>query len=275
MGEVIFLNGKFLAVKDAKISVLEPGFLYGWGVFETMRSYNNIILHFDEHLERIQKSAKFLSIGFPYPHSKLKAIIQEAVKISGSSDCYVRLTLWKKEPGAGVLIMVRKYIPHSERYYKRGLGAAIAQFRQSESSLLAGIKTTNRILYEMSLKEANKKNFDEALILNNRGCIAEATRSNIFWVKNKGLFTPSLECGCLEGITREVVLGLARKKMIKTHQGKFYLEDLYAADEAFLTNSMMGIMPLVRIGKKGIGRGSNFLTRSLRQEYNSFYRRTK
>jgi len=132
------------------------------------------------------------------------------------------------------------------------------------------LKTTNRIFYDLSLKEARDKGFDEAIILNSRGIIAEASRSNIFWVKDKELFTPGLECGCLDGITRKAVFDLAKKYNFKIYTGNFTLQDLYTCDEAFLTNSLWGIMPLAVIEKETIGKGKcGKLTRFFIEKYNS------
>jgi len=110
-------------------------------------------------------------------------------------------------------------------------------------------------LYQLSLGQAQDKGFDEALILNSRGFIAEAARSNIFLVKGDALFTPTLSCGCLAGITRKVVFDLAKRNNIKIYEGRFILKDLYEADEAFLTNSLMGVMPLVAVEKHLIKKG--------------------
>ena len=106
----IFLNGKFIPEEQACVPILTPGFLYGWGLFETMRAYNKKIVYFDKHLERLKRSAKLLDIRCPYPLIKLKEIIHEAVKINGFRDAYVRLTLWKCEKGTDILVMVKKII---------------------------------------------------------------------------------------------------------------------------------------------------------------------
>jgi len=255
MKEAVFLNGKFLTSKDAKISVLEPGFLYGWGLFETMRSYNNKIVYFDQHLKRIKRSCRLIQVKFPYSIGKLKGIIQRAVKLSDGRDVYVRLTLWKSDIGTGTLITTRKCQPYSFKKYREGLRACISLFRQNESSCLSQIKTTNYLLYRLSLMQAKNNGFDEGIILNNRGYIAEASRSNIFFVKDKEIFTPALECGCLDGITRRVIFDFAKKHKLKIQEGKFIPSDLYEADEAFLTNSLMGVMPLTRLEKKPIAKG--------------------
>lgn len=271
MQEIIFLNGKFIPEEESQISVLTPGFLYGWGLFETMRAYNNRIVYFDAHLERLKRSARLLDIRCPYSLARFKEIIYEAVKINGLRDASIRLTLWKCESGADTLIIAKKYQPCSSQKYKKGFRASISPFRQNENSFLAQLKTTNYLLYRLAYAKAREKGFDEAVILNQKGNIAEASRSNLFFIKDKELFTPSLACGCLNGITRRVIFDLAKKYHIKAYEGVFSILDLYACDEAFLTNSLMGIMPLVSVEGHRIHRGRSRykLTRFFIEKYKS------
>lgn len=252
---IIFLNGKFVPQEEAKLSLLSPGFLYGWGLFETMRATNNKIVYFAAHLARLKKSSRLISLRFPYPPEKLKEIIRKAVKKSGFKDAYIRLTLWKENLGTSSSVIVRKYKPYPPQKYKRGIKVDVSVFRQSENSFFARIKTTNRLLYELSYLEAEKKGFAGSIILNNRGYITEASRSNIFFVKGNELFTPALSCGCLAGITRRVIFDLAYKYNIKVYEGNFTLQDLYRAEEVFFTNSLAGVMPVASINQETIGQG--------------------
>lgn len=270
MKEVIFLNGRFVLSQEAKVSVLEPGFLCGWGLFETMRAYRGRIVYLGEHLKRLKNSCRLIKMECPYSVVKLKRIIEKTVKFSNFKDAYVRLTLWKSEKGTKTLIVSRRYRPYSFQKYRRGFRLTISRFRQNEDSMLAAIKTTSRLWHEISFKEAKDRSFDEALILNTKGYIAEASRGNIFLVRGNTLFTPALKCGCLEGITRKAVFALAKRQKIKVYEGNLTAADLYQADEAFLTNSLMGIMPLVALEKKLIGRGRpGRLTQFLMRGYNS------
>lgn len=256
MNEIIFLNGKFVAQQDARLSVLEPGFLYGWGVFETMRAYNQKIVYLDAHLKRLKSSCSLIDMKLPYPLVKLKKIIKNVVEKCRISDIYIRLTLSKSSQGTNIFLVAKKYQPHSFKKYRKGFSACICPFRQNENSKLAHLKTTNYLFYQLAYLKAKHKGFDEAIILNSRGFITEASRSNIFFIKNKELFTPSLDCGVLAGITRKVVFDLARIYNLKIYEGKFTIYDLDEADEAFLTNALMGIMPLVSVEGKLIAKGA-------------------
>lgn len=271
MGKIIFLNGKFISEEDAQISVLTPGLLYGWGIFESMRSYNNKIVYLERHLRRIKNSCQLIDIKFPYNSiGKLKEIIKKTIKINGFSDAYVRLTLWKSENGTGTCVIAKKYQPLSFQKYREGFRAAISIFKQGAGYFFSRLKTTNYLLYQLSYLQAKNRGFDEAIILNNRGYITEGSRSNIFFIKNKAIFTPHLECGCLGGITREIIFDFAKKYAIPLREGNYTLSDLYESQEAFLTNSLMGIMPLASVEERRIGQGKknrDKLTRFLIERY--------
>lgn len=258
-----------MAQEGAQVSALAPGLLCGWGLFETMRAYNGKIIYFDAHLERLKDSAKIIGLNSPYSGARLKGIIRRIIRAGNFKDAYVKAGLYKNKEATDTLIMAKRYVPYPAKKYREGFSAGVSEFRQIEGSILARIKTTDRILYELSFQKAKEKWFDEALILNTYGYITEGTRSNIFLIKGKDIFTPSLGCGCLDGITRRIILDLARKQRIKTHEGKFTLQDLYNADGAFLTNSLMGVMPLTRIEKKRIGGGTNTSTRFFMKKYHS------
>jgi branched-subunit amino acid aminotransferase/4-amino-4-deoxychorismate lyase len=272
--EIIFLNGQFLTPDEAKVSVLTPGLLYGLGLFETMRSYQDKIVYFGAHIGRIKNSCKLLGLHLPYSAAAIRNIIKRAVGLGGLNDAYVRLTLWKAIRGADISVIVKQYQPYAPEKYQKGMSLAVSSLRQQEDNLLARHKTTNRLLYELSLREARNRGFEGALILNSRGYIAEASRSNIFFAKGNAIFTPALACGCLEGITRRVIFDLARKNKLKIIEANFTLRDLYDSDEAFLTNSLAGVMPLASVEKKRIGEGAKKfkLTRFFMKEYSLLLR---
>lgn len=270
MAEIIFLNGKFISKEKARISVTEPGFLSGLGLFETMRAYHKHIVYLEAHLRRLRRSCRLIKMPLPYSLAQLKMWLRKAVGLSRCIDAYVRLTLWKSQKGSSISIMVKKYKPYPEAKYKKGFSACVSTFRQNEKSLLAQIKSISYILYQLAYQEAQVNGFDEAIMLNREGFITEGSRANIFLVKKGKIFTPALECGCLAGITRKAVMDLARGHCLKIIEKKLRIKDLERAEEAFLTNSLMGIMPLVRIEKRLIGRGKmGRLSEFFRERYKS------
>ncbi len=256
--------------QEVKISILEPGFLFGWGLFETMRAYKNKIVYFDAHLQRIKASSKLLGLRIPYSLPKLKKTIQKELRENGYKDAYVRLTLFKTRNGTDISVIVKKYTPYPAQKYRQGIRVGISPFQQDENSFLARVKSANRLLYELSYLEARKKGFAGAILLNSRGYVSEGTRSSIFFVKDNVLFTPDLACGCLAGITRKVIFALAGKYKIMVEEGKFNLENLYQADEVFFTNSLAGVMPVASIERKMIGKGKcGRITKFFIAKYNS------
>lgn len=257
-----------MAQEEAKIPALSPGFLQGFALFETMRSYNGTIVRLGRHLRRMADSAKLLGLEPRYPGSRLRAVIGQAVGLSGSSDARVRIILSKGALGTDTLIIAQKYDPPAALKYRNGFKVCISSLRQDESSFLSGLKTTSRVLYELSFNEARTKGLDEAVILNKSGYVAECSRSNIFFVQDKAIYTPSLVTGCLGGITRSIVFDLSRQHGLKIYEGKFIVQDVSGAQEAFLTNSLMGIMPLVSLEGRAVNGGAaGAITRSLMKDY--------
>ena len=245
--EAIFLDNRFLPREEAKISVLDPGFLYGLGVFETMRFTGKGIVHLARHFQRLKDGCSAIGLKLPYRASKLKKIIKEASFLSGAEDVYLRITIWEAEGRAGFMLLAKEYKPLPLKKYREGFSAGVSSLRQDENSSFPKIKSTNRIIYELAYRKARKQGFDEALLLNTRGYITEATRSNIFIIKDGRILTPALSCGCLEGITRSIIFDLAKRSKIEISEGLVGLQDLYYCDEAFLTNSLMGVMPLTTV----------------------------
>lgn len=265
---LVFLNGGYVPAEEAKITATIPGILHGFGLFETMRWYRGKIVYLDEHIERIMQSCRGLTIKIPYSINRIRRIIQETVKLNNLENAYVKLVLWKGNVGTEVLVIAKEYSPLPKYKYAKGYSVCISSFRQNEDYFLSRIKSTNRILYELSFQEAKGKGCDEALILNTRGFIAEGTRSNIFLVKDNRIFTPGLDCGCLAGVTRKVIFDLAGKNHLEAYESRFTVYDLYKANEAFLTNSLMGVMPITSVERQKIGNGkSGKVTRLLMQSY--------
>lgn len=267
---MFYLNGKFITEDKAKISVLEPGFLFGLGLFETMRAYNSKIVYLKQHFVRLRRSCRLISIRLTHLDSQLEEIIKRLVEMHGFRDAHVRLVVWAGAGKNNILVMVRKYKPPILKGRYRGFSACVSPFRQAENSFFARIKTTNRLFYELGRQAAKDGGFNEAIILNTHGYLAEGSRSNIFFVKDNEIFTPALSCGCLDGITRKVIFDLARDSKFRVDEGNFTLRDLHEADEAFFTNSLIGVMPLTSLERRKLGSGTaGRLTKFFMREYNA------
>jgi len=266
------LNGKFLSRKDFPL-FFNQGFRYGYGLFETMRAYHGKIFCLFDHLQRLKDSAEKINLPFPFKIETLTKEIEETIESGRFQEATVRLILSPISSKIDFLIWTEKFKPLPKKYYQKGVSACLSSFRRKENSLLSNIKSLNYLENILAFEEAKKKGFQEALFLNTNPVpyVVEGSRSNIFLVKKGRLITPSLKSGALPGITRKVVLELAEILKIKVEERTVKLNELYNADEAFLTNSSWEVLPLVRFEKRLIGNG---LVGSLTKRVGFLYKRT-
>jgi len=280
----IFVNGSFVNLSQAKISVFDRGFLYGDGLFETMRAYSGEVFRLGDHLDRLFRSAKEIELSFSYTRRDLKNIIKKVLKINNLSDAYIRLTLSRgvSEPGliskckspATLVIMARRFKPPSPSEYRKGWRATIVGTRQNQASIVSRLKSLNFLNNILARKEAKARRVDEGILLNTLGDVTESSTSNIFLVKGSILITPPEEAGLLPGITRGVVLELATSLGLEAYQRKISLNELMGADETFLTNSLIEVMPLVEIDGRSIGNGKpGLVTQRIHRAYQDLVKR--
>ena len=257
MEEVIYLNGSLVPRSEAKVSVFDHGFLYGYGLFETMRVYNGRIFLLERHIERLIASAAVIGFKVGLSGTDLRKACTETVMANNLNEARVRLTVtngeadtfpWTDTAGKNtVVITARPYTPFSEEKYRHGFRVGIASLRRNSQSQVSGIKSNNYLDNILAKMEAERDSLDEALLLNEKGYITECGSSNIFFVSDSGLITPSETNGLLPGITRGLVIELAGKLDIKFTETDVGLSDLNTFQEAFITSSMMEIMPLVSV----------------------------
>lgn len=268
MEEIVYLNDSLVPRSQARVSVFDHGFLYGYGLFETMRAYGGTIFRMERHLKRLLSSAEVIGLNSKLFDINLGKVCVDTLEANSLKDARLRLTVSRGEvdsfPGSGVstmptvLVTARDYVPLSEEIYSNGFKAGISSFRRYSQSPLSMLKSTNYMLSVLSKVESETAGLDESLLLNESGLITEGSISNVFFVASGSLITPPLESGILPGITREAVLELACAAGMKVSEGEVRLEDLGQFDEAFMTNSVMEIMPLVEVRdtKKVIAIGS-------------------
>ena len=262
----VWLNSKLIDIDKAKISIFDRGFLYGDGVFETMRSYAGIVFKLDAHMSRLFKSLKALGIRPPYSKKYLEAVIAKLLKVNNLKSAYIRLAVTRGEGRFGisykdkfspnVVIVAKEFEGYPDWMIRQGLRTKAAGIRVNEYSPLSRIKSLNFLNYILARYEAKHDRFDEAILLNTKGYVAEGATSNIFLVKRKALITPSLETGVLPGVTRKVIIDIAKALKIKVKEKLVSRRELLNADELFLTNSLAEVLPVVSIDSKRIGRGS-------------------
>ncbi len=276
MDEMVYLNGSIVPRQQARISISDYGFLYGYGLFETMRAYGGRVFRLEWHLGRLALSAEFL--GISVDRTELEVAVNNTIQANNLRDARIRITVSIGEGGLTpdpascsrptVLVVVGEYKPFTEQVYQRGFRTVVSSIRRNSQSPLSRLKSTNYLESMLARQEARRMGVDEAICLNERGLLAEASMSNIFLVVDDTLKTPALESGILPGVTRETILELARESGIKILEDEIAVEELRNSREAFLTSSLIEVMPLVEVDGRPIGDGKpGEVTRKLMDEY--------
>ncbi len=273
----IYLNDRFVSKEDARISVLDHGFLYGDGVYETLRSYAGRFFLLAQHIKRLYRSAELIDLKIPLAEQDWTGVLEEGLHRNGlargataggaePADGYVRVTISRGEgelgldpelcPRPTVVILTKPLSPPPGRLYEQGVGLKLVSVRRNSTAALPPqIKSLNFLNNILAKREATRAGAFDALMLNNEGVVTECTVSNVFFARHQRLHTPSLTCGILEGVTRGVVIQLAAECDIPVEEGAFPPAALLEADECFITNTSMEIMPVSEVDGKKIGKG--------------------
>ncbi len=266
----IYLNDRFVTKEEAVVSVFDHGFLYGDGVYETLRSYGTTIFLLTEHLARLHRSAELIGLHVPIANSAWPAILHEAMTRNDvgthGRDAYIRITVSRGPGDIGldpalcptptVVVMTKPLIRPSDAQYEEGVRLITAKTRRNQADALnPQIKSLNFLNNILAKQEAIRAGAYDALMLNARGHIAECTISNIFFVVQGRLCTPSVDCGILDGLTRALALRLARQARIAVEEGRFPPSVLQEASECFVTNTSSEVLPVSRLDGKPIGSG--------------------
>ena len=258
---LVYINGEFVPESEAKISVFDHGFLYGDGVFEGIRAYRGVVFKLREHIERLYDSAKFLRIEIPMSKEDLMEAILETVRRNGLSDCYIRVVVTRgvgdlgldprkcKKPS--IIIIAR---PMAPLLGKRAVSLIISSVRRdgvdATNHQAKSLNYLNNILAKL---EAINAGADDAVMLDSRGFVSEATGENIFIVKDERIMTPPPTSGILSGITRDCVIELARRLGYEVVERELTPFELLTADEVFLTGTAAEIVPVESVNGRKIG----------------------
>ncbi len=241
----IYLDSKWYD-EDVKISATDRGFMYGEGIYESLRTYNGSLFAPMKHFERFKRSAQLLGVNCKMNFDEFKSILLEGIK-DEKEDCTIRVMLTTGNGNEPLFIAyIMKLQAPSEDLYNYGVNVGISKLRKIDESALPNLlKTTSHANLMIAKKE--KESFYEVLMLNSRGYVAEGIMSNIFLVENNVLVTPSIETGILDGITREIVIDLAKSLEIQVAERLVNVDELFNCSEAFLTRTSAGIIPIRRI----------------------------
>jgi branched-chain amino acid aminotransferase len=280
----IWIDGEWHDQNSGKVSVFDHGLLYGDGVFEGIRAYNGKVFKLAEHLERLYECAHAILLRIPVPREELGGVIEEAVRRSGMPDCYIRPLVTRGRGDLGidprncgrptVIVIVDAINIWPPERYEQGLSVVTAGTPiPHRESLSPRVKSLNYLCHALAKLEANVAGADEALMLDSAGHVAEGTGQNIFVVKKGALRTPPLSAGILAGITRSVVIDLARQAGHSVQEDMLNRFDIYTADEAFLTGSASEIAPIRSYDGRAIGAGkAGPITRDLMARFRAYAR---
>jgi branched-chain amino acid aminotransferase len=261
----IFLNGRFVSKEDAKVSVFDHGFLYGDGGFEGIRSYGRCVFRLKQHIDRLYETLHTLMIKLPMSKQEMIDAVVETLKRNNINDGYIRLVVTrgvgdlgldpkkcKGEPN--VIIIADKIVLYPKELYDNGMAIiTVPTVRNHPDALNPQLKSLNYLNNIMAKIEAGNAGFNEAIMMDASGYVAECTGDNIFIVKNGEMFTP-ME-GRLKGITLGAVMELAEREKISVTEAWLTRHEIYNADECFLTGTAAEIVPVVKVDGRQIGNG--------------------
>src|SRR6185295_10693027 len=250
---IVYLNGEFVPGEEAKVSIFDHGYLFGDSIFETLRSYEGTIFRLDAHLDRLPDSARYMKMTLPASRTELTDLCSETLSRSGLTEAYLRVTVSRGVSERGIdpdrcsrptLSIIAKEPPaYPAEGYVTGIPTVIVSLRKVADEALSGrVKGGNYQNHILAKMELNQHGVIEGFLLNPQGFVVEGTVSNVFIVKDGTVLTPSGASGCLEGVTRNVVMDLAVRQLgVPVVAGFITRYDLYTADECFLTNTLMEI----------------------------------
>jgi branched-chain amino acid aminotransferase len=283
----VYINGKFYSRENAKVSVFDHGLLYGDGVFEGIRAYNRLVFKLKEHIERLYESAHSIMLEIPMTKEQMVKAVVRSLQENNLRDAYIRLIVTRGEGDLGldprkcngkatVIIITDKIALYPERFYREGLAIiTVPTVRNLPEALNPQIKSLNYLNNILAKIEAINAGYDEAIMIDSLGYVAECTGDNIFIVKNNHLYTPPQCMGTLRGITRDTVLEISRANRNPVHEHVITRHEVFISDECFLTGTAAEIIPVVKVDGRVIGSGKpGKLTLSLMKKFKEVTRKS-
>jgi branched-chain amino acid aminotransferase len=275
----IWLDGKLVDEAEAKISVFDHGLLYGDGVFEGIRIYGTKLFELEAHIERLYRSAKAIRLSIPMTGSQLINAVEKTVEANGVIDGYVRLVVTRGIGDLGlnpltcesssIFIIADNIQLYPEELYEKGMKViSSTTVRNHPLAIPPQVKSLNYLNNILAKIEALDSNVPEAIMYNHEGYVAEATGDNVFIVRDGVIYVPPIEAGALEGITRSVVIRLAKKEKLEVVEKNLTRFNLYICDEFFLTGTAAEVIGVVEIDGRVIGDGKpGPVTKLLRKKF--------
>jgi branched-chain amino acid aminotransferase len=271
MAAIVNVNGRVTDQEHAVISVFDHGFLYGEGIYETLRTYNGQPFLFERHMRRLRNSAAMLALDVPMTDADIDRRFRETMRAAALGDApdreaYIRILITRGIgeltydpaacPAPSVVIIVKPNVEPSREVFDRGVTVAlVGVVRNHPGSVNPLIKSNNLLNNALAMQQAFRSGGYEGIMRNYRGELAECTQSNLFIVKNGAALTPPLDAGLLPGITREFLFEVGAENNIIVREQVLRDDDLFGADEAFLTSTTREVVPIVRVDDRQIGSG--------------------
>jgi branched-chain amino acid aminotransferase len=267
MSATVSVNGRISSDRDAVISVFDHGFLYGEGVYETLRTYGGSPFLYDRHMRRLRRSAELISLDIPFTDAALAGDIQATMTASDvRGESYIRILVTRgigeltydlrATPTPSVVIIVKPHVDPPPEIYRDGVRVDIVEVvRNHPGSVSPMIKSNNLMNSALAMQAAIRRGAFEGIMRNYRGELTECAVANLFIVRNGAALTPPVSAGILPGITREYLFELGREAGVDVREDTLRDDDLYGADEAFLTGTTREIVPIVSVGDRTIGSG--------------------
>jgi branched-chain amino acid aminotransferase len=269
MPAMVNVNGRISDEREAVISVFDHGFLYGEGIYETLRTYNGRLFLFDRHLRRLRNSARMIKLALPFTDEELARNISDTIattKLDGK-EVYVRVLVTRgvgdltygleATPKPSWVVIVKALVAPPSEIYERGCKVVLVDaVRNHPGSVSPMIKCNNLMNQALAAQQAFERGGFDGVMRNYRGELTEFATSNLFIVKNGAVLTPPLECGLLPGITREFIFEIGSNVGIEVREQVLRDDDLFNADEAFLTSTTREVVPVVAVNEKAIGTGN-------------------
>ena len=268
MAATVNVNGRITGERDAVVSVFDHGFLYGEGVYETLRTYNGRPFLYERHVRRLRQSARMIALDVPFTDDELAGRIRETMDAGASpgEETYIRVLLTrgigeltydpKATPSPSLVIIVKPQVDPPDTAYTAGVNVVIVDIvRNHPRSVNPLIKSNNLMNSALAMQEALRRGAFEGVMRNYHGELTECTTANLFVVKDGDVITPPMDAGLLPGITRELVFEIGRDTGVEVREGTLRDDDLLGADEAFLTSTTRELVPITTVDTRPVGSG--------------------
>jgi branched-chain amino acid aminotransferase len=271
MAATVNVNGRVSDQEHAVISIFDHGFLFGEGIYETLRTYNGQPFLFERHMRRLRTSASMIALSIPLTDPQIETRFRETMTAAGlpagDREAYIRILVTRgvgeltydpaATPNPSIIVIVKPHVEPSKEVFERGVKVSLVPIvRNHPSSVSPLIKSNNLLNNALAMQEAFRRGGFEGIMRNYKGELAECTQSNLFIVKNGAALTPPVDAGLLPGITREYLFEVGADAGISVREQVLRDADLFGADEAFLTSTTREVVPIVQVDDHKIGAGA-------------------